>query len=183
MFHKDNILNLYIGKMKCVSIYVCLIEVNLKHVFQPASHPDITCPEPSVPPKSSTRYKYAFSPQSLCCRLESVSLICMSTQQQEREEWCSAETSWSCHLYVAAHHHWGHDPVIAVGEHLWLSSNPAFLNVVVNDIQDELCQVWWDKLRRCQNDITGLFQHWIRNCEGDEIEEKFVAAKQRRYKY
>lgn len=174
---QSNILDFDIGKIKCVTAYVCvgcLIGLNLKHAFKPgfpASHPDITCPELSVPPRSNTKYEYAFSPQSLCCRLESGSPISMSTQQREREERCSAETWWSCHLCVAAHHQWGHDPVIAVGEHLWLSSNPAFLNVVVNDIRDELCQVWWNKLRRFQSDITGLFQLWIRNCEGDEIEK------------
>lgn len=98
--------------------------------------------------------------------------IGMNTQQQEREERCSAEPSWSCRLNVAAHHQWGHDPVLAVGEHLWLSSNPAFPHVVVHHIQDELCQVCWNKWRRCPSDISGLFQRWNRNWEGDQMEKR-----------
>lgn len=110
VFHKGSILNPDMEGIKYVMhirVYAegCLTGWGEKLILKSGvtdSHPDffpvLNCDF------SEFNHQLAFSFKSLCCRLESVSPICMSTQQWEREERCWAETSWSCLLHVAAHH-------------------------------------------------------------------------------
>lgn len=118
-----------------------------------------------------------FSPQSLCCRLETLSPICTSTERRETEERCSAETSCSCTSSVRPRSRsscgWAS---------LALFKSSVSLMRLLPSWQSGWA-FWWNTLRRCQSGIAGLTQLWIRNCGGDEIEEKCTVTKPGRYKY
>lgn len=139
MFHKGSILNPDMGEKKYVTAYTCVCRSLLDWMGLKA-HPQIRRPD----------FLPVLNCEFSCGYNRNRNLHVHLSPYVAGWSRCWAEASWSCHLHVAAHHQWGHDPVIAVGEHLWLSSNPAFLSVA---IQDELCHVWWENFRRSRSDI------------------------------
>lgn len=137
---------------------------------------DVSRPEMWVLLRWSTEREFAFSPQSFCCRLESTSPICMSTQQRgEMFSWdvmalspprrcTSSERPWS--RYSCG---WVSISGSLAVQLCLVGSLMIFSFVVFDGLS------WWG----VRTTPSGLPQLWMRHREGDEIER----AAYGRYKY